>query len=44
VFVQVTQGKSGIEIKLFERQDSGEVAVTAWTKTSKETAHLVLRR
>ena len=41
VFVQVTQGKSGIEIKLFERQDSGEVAVTVWTKTLKETAHLV---
>jgi hypothetical protein len=41
VFVQVTQGKSGIEIKLFERQDGGKVTVTVWTKTSKETSHLV---
>jgi hypothetical protein len=42
VFVQVTQGKSGVEVKLFERQDiGGEVTVTTWAKTSKETAHLV---
>jgi hypothetical protein len=31
VFVQVTQGASGGEVKLFERKDDGSVTITTWT-------------
>lgn len=30
VFVQITQGRSGGEVKLYERQEDGTFAVTQW--------------
>jgi hypothetical protein len=32
VFVQITEGESGVEVKLFERQDNGTFNTTVWTR------------
>ena len=32
VFVQITEGESGVEVKLFERQDNGTFTTTVWTR------------
>src|SRR5437588_12624726 len=32
VFLQVTQGESNADVKLYERQENGTFTVTAWTK------------
>lgn len=39
VFLQVTQGDSSAEIKLYEQQDNGTYVVTKWT--TKKTAKLL---
>jgi len=39
VFVQLTQGASGGEVKLFERQDNGTFKVTTWS--TSETSLLL---
>jgi hypothetical protein len=39
VFVQLTQGDSGGEVKLFERQDNGTFKVTTWS--TPETSMLL---
>ena len=32
MFVQITEGESGVEVKLFERQDNGTFNTTVWTR------------
>ena len=39
VFLQVTQGDSSADIKLYERQKDGTFTVTEWTE--KQTSHLL---
>jgi hypothetical protein len=39
VFLQVTQGDSSADVKLYERQEDGKFTVTEWT--TKQTARLL---
>jgi hypothetical protein len=41
VFVQVTQGDSSVNIRLYERQDNGTYTLTEWTK--KQTPDLIAK-